>query len=1075
MRPKSAIASRPEALDLLPGKTNYLNREPSITGVRQYARIRYRSIYPGIDLVYHGRRSELEYDFDMAPGARPERIRLSLQGAGELRIDTEGNLIVRLRNVTLIERKPQAWQSGRSVRRRVDVRYVLTGKQEVAFAIGSYDRSRPLIIDPLIDYVTDLGSTATDPFHLGTVPYAIAADSAGNAYITGDATSGSFPVTTGGAPPASGNTGFVAKLSPDGMQLVYSTYLNLPAGMAIAVDAQGSAYVAGSNYIVKLTPDGSALAYDYSFPTPLGGTSVSHLVLDSANSVYISGSTFDYEFPTTAGVYQATFLGQHGILGATTAYGFLIKLNASGNVAYSTYLRDPFNGTTVLQLLAVDRTPNAIVVTDLSSPGSGLTYASSILELDASGRELSTTTLQNSNVATPFFINSIATDSAGDLYLAGSGPGFGTQLTPSSAWFLAELSPSGSLVSSVHIPFAGDVHVDASGNAYVVSTQRAVQETPLVARVASSFSSVTTFQLTSAPITDQIQSDTADSAGNVYVVLVPGGLIGLPPQIPTTPGAYQTNGGGFAVLKANGAALAGSMATPMISAIENNSSLVPPGFPNYGISPSTLFVIQGTNLANAGAPVLQNTANGLPTTLNGASISVTVGGKTVQPAIYYTCSGALNSGNGCGSPLSPALIAAVLPAATPVGTGTLTVTYNGTPSAPATIQVVPSALGFNNYNGGTAVAQDVSTFALLTPTHSGSPGELITFWATGLGADPADSDTTYTGTPHSVNVPLMVYIGGVQAKIVGQGASVYPGTNQINVVIPQSVPTGCYVPVNGIVNNIVSNTVTIPIAAGGGVCSDPEYGISGTQISSSSGQSTVTNGTLTVLQATPPGLPTFATAEANFLQVTGVSNPGGGTVSLGGCLLNQILAPPSNLPTVTGLDAGTLSVTLPFGSPVTLSSLAIGQYLAQLPSGAIPTSGGAFTFTGSGGTQVGSFTTIVNFPNPALTWTNQSAAATIVRSSGLQVTWTGGASGAYIVISGSSAPLTPGVSGSYTCTAPGAAGQFTVPPYILLGLPAGVGTTSVENATNSTSFSASGLDSGVASGAVTVLANSSYQ
>jgi hypothetical protein len=230
-----------------------------------------------------------------------------------------------------------------------------------------------------------------------------------------------------------------------------------------------------------------------------------------------------------------------------------------------------------------------------------------------------------------------------------------------------------------------------------------------------------------------------------------------------------------------------------------------------------------------------------------------------------------------------------------------------------------------------------------------------------------------------------------------------------------------------------------------------------------------------VLQATPPGLPTFATAEANFLQVTGVSNPGGGTVSLGGCLLNQILAPPSNLPTVTGLDAGTLSVTLPFGSPVTLSSLAIGQYLAQLPSGAIPTSGGAFTFTGSGGTQVGSFTTIVNFPNPALTWTNQSAAATIVRSSGLQVTWTGGASGAYIVISGSSAPLTPGVSGSYTCTAPGAAGQFTVPPYILLGLPAGVGTTSVENATNSTSFSASGLDSGVASGAVTVLANSSYQ
>ena len=81
IQPESAIAPGPEALDMLAGSSNYLNREPSIIGVRQYARIRYRSVYPGIDLVYHGSRNELEYDFDVAPGARPERIRLRFQGA----------------------------------------------------------------------------------------------------------------------------------------------------------------------------------------------------------------------------------------------------------------------------------------------------------------------------------------------------------------------------------------------------------------------------------------------------------------------------------------------------------------------------------------------------------------------------------------------------------------------------------------------------------------------------------------------------------------------------------------------------------------------------------------------------------------------------------------------------------------------------------------------------------------------------------------------------------------------------------------------------------------------------------
>ena len=182
--------------------------------------------------------------------------------------------------------------------------------------------------------------------------------------------------------------------------------------------------------------------------------------------------------------------------------------------------------------------------------------------------------------------------------------------------------------------------------------------------------------------------------------------------------------------------------------------------------------------------MLQDSSAGLPLTLNGASITVVVNGVTTHPALYYT---------------SPTQLAAVLPAATPVGTGTLTVNYRGANSAPAPIQVVASAVGINEFNQipiplgvfntniDLGVATDNITGALLSFTNSGAPGEIITLWTTGLGADPADSDTTYSSTPHSVNTPLQIYVGGVLATILYQGSAGYPGVNQINLTIPASV------------------------------------------------------------------------------------------------------------------------------------------------------------------------------------------------------------------------------------------------------------------------------------------------
>ena len=509
---------------------------------------------------------------------------------------------------------------------------------------------------------------------------------------------------------------------------------------------------------------------------------------------------------------------------------------------------------------------------------------------------------------------------------------------------------------------------------------------------------------------------------------------------------------------------------PTVTAVMNNSSMIPSGFPNSGIAPSSLFVIQGTGMATPGTtPVLQDSTQGLPLTLNGASLSVSAGGKTFTPAIWYS---------------SPTAIAAVLPAATPVGSATLTVSYNGAPSAPFSFNVVASAFGIDNYSGNTAVAQDPlsATGAVFTPTNSAKPGQLVTIWGTGLGANPADSDNTYTSTPHSINTPVQVYIGGVQVtNITFAGASVYPGVSVIQFAIPAGAPNGCYVPViivtgNG-ANITISNTPTFAIMNQGGVCSEPLYGITGSQ----AGSTTIneTSGDVLIGQLVEGSSGTFNIAEAVFDKVTGTifgSGSSSGIVSIGGCAVTEIVSSSSGgssgSTTVTYLDAGTVTVQGPAGT-YPLTEISKGTYESQLAASAIPATGGAFVFTGSGGADVGAFTATVNLPNPILTWTNQSAAATVNRAQGLQVTWNGGGPGTYVFISGSSAGN--GVVGSFSCYAPQSALQFTVPAYVLSVLPAGEGSVLLENLTSYSAFSAPNLNYGFGVGFTGISVSSTYQ
>ena len=494
-------------------------------------------------------------------------------------------------------------------------------------------------------------------------------------------------------------------------------------------------------------------------------------------------------------------------------------------------------------------------------------------------------------------------------------------------------------------------------------------------------------------------------------------------------------------------------AGPAIKTVQNNYSYILAGMPNYGIAPSSIFIITGTDLADPGTAVLQSSAApGIPTTLNGASISVTVNGTTVHPGMYYAI---------------PTAIAAVLPASTPVGTGTITVTYNGVPSSTAPIVVVPTALGLDTYYGsgtGLAAVTDAVTGALFSPTSSASPGQIITLWGSGLGADPADSDTVFTSPPHAVNVPLQIYIGGVQATIGYQGGSGYPGLNQINVTIPQSVQPGCGVSIVAISGSIVSNAVAIPINPGGGACSDPAQDVPGEPPVTGS---TYRTGNVVIDQATGSGQ-TVGSAGASFDKLTGnLQGAEAALTSLGNCRVAQSITGLNTGVTTTGLDAGNITVMGPAGGSEAVAAVASqpGTYDTILPAGFIPAAGGTFTFTGTGGKDVGPFTATVSYSNP-MTWTNQSSLASINRSQPATVTWTGGDTQGYVLITGTStSPQNANgangpVSAGFNCLAPVAPGQFTVPPYIMLGLPAGTGALSVENATTPVPFSASGIDFG---------------
>jgi hypothetical protein len=153
-------APRITGTDQLPGKTNYfVGNDPKKwqTDVPSYARVKYADIYPGVDLVFYGKQHRLEYDFVVAPGADPKAIRLKLEGAGKLRVNAEGDLVLSVPGGEVVLQKPAVYQLLNGERHEIGGSYAVSKGHFVAFSVPAYDRSQPLILDPVVNYSTYLG------------------------------------------------------------------------------------------------------------------------------------------------------------------------------------------------------------------------------------------------------------------------------------------------------------------------------------------------------------------------------------------------------------------------------------------------------------------------------------------------------------------------------------------------------------------------------------------------------------------------------------------------------------------------------------------------------------------------------------------------------------------------------------------------------------------------------------------------------------------------------------------------------------------------------------------------------
>jgi uncharacterized protein (TIGR03437 family) len=430
-----------EGLEPLQQRTNYfIGQSPADwkRNVPNYARVQYKGVYPGIDLVYHSLENQLEYDFIVAPGSSPQQIELQFAGADSIAILPSGELSMKLGTQTLIHKAPVAYQEWNGRRHLVAVKYLQRPGGGTGFALGAYDTRRPLVIDPVIAYSTYLGGNRAD-FITG-----MAVDSEGAVYVTGQTVSLDFPTKGVNHTPFQGavSYGFISKFKPGGEDLVYSTIIGGSSNTtpyAITVDDEGNAYVTGRTgarnfplanavqstqpglnigFVLKLNPAGDKLL----FSTYHGGErndTFNAIAIDANKNIYVTGQTTSTTFPLV-NAWQSQ-------LGGSSQDAFVAKYQAPNyRLAYSSY----FGGTGVEEghAIKVDSVGSAYIAgatrsPNMATPGAyqtryGSTEDAFIAKIHPNGEGVAFYTYLGGNGDD--IGHAIALDANGDIWVAGS-------------------------------------------------------------------------------------------------------------------------------------------------------------------------------------------------------------------------------------------------------------------------------------------------------------------------------------------------------------------------------------------------------------------------------------------------------------------------------------------------------------------------------------------------------------------------------------------------------------------------------------------------------------------------------
>ena len=815
------------ALMPLPGVHNHFHgadRAHWRTGVPTYARVRYHSIYPGVDLDFYGDQGRLEYDFIISPFADPGKIRIRWRGADTVQLTPDGDMILETAAGQVRQKKLRIYQEIEGRRVPVAGSFVWKKRNELGLELGAYDRSSPLIVDPLI-YTLQL------PFQSA---YS-AVDPAGGVYLVG-ATNGVIPTTPGAIQrsyaggscpnplppliPYPCSDVFVMKLNPAGTQVIYTTYLggtsdDFPTG--IGVDQSGNAFISGGtsstdfpttpgaafphadpttgHFLAKLSADGSALEYSTYLPTSTAGARGIECILSCISS---NGVAIDSR-------------GNAYVTDGTSIY----KVNAAGSaLAYKTYVP-----AGVIFGIAVDGTGSAYAVGETNAldfpttPGAAqLNFRGGlsdgfVVKLNPAGTSLVYATLLGGSSIDRVF--AIKVDAQGYAYVIGATTSRDVAVTPGAfqlradpPWlpqpgysngFVTKLDPSGStIVYSTYFGAPYGIDVDANGNALVLGmAQAGFPVTPNATQTCFG-----------GGASDLVLARLGSSGELLEATYLGGSGLELPSAALFAPdGSVYAAGLSASADGASNFLAKLTLSNPIGAAVSCRSIVVQnaASLQSGPVAPGEIVTIRGLIIGPAAGTSAKHALNGpVGTELSGVRVFF----DNVPAPLLYVQAEQINA-------IAPFEIAKN-------ATTKVHVEYGGTSTDTVEIPVSPAAPAIfhaNDFSSKGAILNRDGT--INSPSNPAKRGEAVAIFGTGGGQTdpPGITGAIVSGQLPKLILPVSVKIGGLDAPVLYRGAAptLVSGYFQVNVRLPINLPSAGNFSVQILIGDITSPEVTIAV------------------------------------------------------------------------------------------------------------------------------------------------------------------------------------------------------------------------------------------------------------------------